>query len=454
MIQQFRVRLVVQRDNTTKEKYYPTVLTATTSYEYPFAVPTATIVIWTNTKTSTSGYISPARIPDIVTLQVCTKMNPKESTVWENIFEGRIRDIETTYDTQNGNTMTLFCVGHISALTTNLILHDYTWSNDVNATTIIQSILTGENPSGTYINPVYNASYTASGVVINTYNAPMLQKYVSDVCADLEKLSNYSYYFSVRNLYDANSNLSACYLRWQPLPSKPTTKYAVIEGTQRFISADFKSSAEELWNSIRITGDTITTSTADLNTGDVTNSDDQYIGGAYSSSSEAKYGYRAKILDANSLESNNICSTIAQSLVVRFRNPITSGTAVILGTPQARIGDLVRVKIPSLEINGRVVNRNYHVYKVQHDIDATKFETTLDFTKVKKTPEDYLASLNQQNRQNNMNSVEATDTSENEMDGSAAYDVTSDTSDEGDSGYTDTSTWSDNTDTSVDDSGN
>lgn len=450
MIQLFNMRLVVQSDSRTKEKYYPKVLTATTAYEYPFSVPTATIEIWTNTEESTDGYVSPVKIPDIVRLQVSTKYHVNEPTVWEDIFEGRIRDIESTYDTTNGNTTTLFCVGHISTQSTNLLYNDYTWTNAVDAATIIHDVVLGElNVYDTFIDATYNAAFTATGISISSYNAPANQKFVTDVFTDLEKLSNYSYYFSTRTIYDSNNNLSLCNIRWQPLPNKPTTKYAVIQGSQRFISADFKSSAEELFNMIRISGDTITTTS----TTDTSTTETQYIGGAESSASIQQYGYHAKVTDVASLESNNACAQIAASLVVRFRNPIVSGQAVILGTPQAKLGDLVRVKIPSLEINGNWIDRNYHVYKVQHDIDATKFETTLDFTKVKKTPEDYIASLNQQSRINNMNSVNSADVSDPNQDGSAQTLATSDTSDNGDSGYTDTSTWSDNTDTSMTDSG-
>ena len=81
MIQLFNMRLVVQSDSRTKEKYYPKVLTATTAYEYPFSVPTATIEIWTNTEESTDGYVSPVKIPDIVRLQVSTKYHVNEPTV-------------------------------------------------------------------------------------------------------------------------------------------------------------------------------------------------------------------------------------------------------------------------------------------------------------------------------------------------------------------------------------
>ena len=457
MIQIFDTRLIIQRDNKTKEKYYPRVLTASVTYEYPFTVPTATIEIWTNKQSSTSGYISPVRIPDIVRLQVSTKQNPKEKQVWETIFEGRIRDIESTFDTQNGNTTVLFCLGHIQSQALNLIGSDHSYASTTDAKTIIHDILTTETYSTTtYMQAVYNDSFTATGCNIKSYNAPANKRMVADIFQDLEKLSNFKYYFSMKNLYDANDNLAACYIRWQPFPTKPTSKYAVIEGSQRLISVDFKSSAEELWNYIQIFGDTQESVDTTSSSSDEPVDSTQYTGGAYSSVSINTYGARQKALDVNSLESNNNCTRIAEKLVERFRYPIVSGSATILGTPQARLGDLIRVKVPSLEINGKYVDRNYHVWKVQHDIDKDKFETSLDFTKVKKTPEDFIAVMQQDARKENMNDITTSDTTASgtdEDDGVYTADALNDTSDEGDSGYTDTSLWSDNTDTTTEDYG-
>lgn len=92
MIQIIETRLVVQRNNITKDKYYPKVPTATTSYENPFAIPNATIEIVTNTEEIISGYVSPVHVDDIVRLQVSTKLNPKEK---KNSVGGYIRGQST-----------------------------------------------------------------------------------------------------------------------------------------------------------------------------------------------------------------------------------------------------------------------------------------------------------------------------------------------------------------------
>jgi S-adenosylmethionine synthetase len=86
------------------------------------------------------------------------------------------------------------------------------------------------------------------------------------------------------------------------------------------------------------------------------------------------------------------------------------------------------------------------VYKVEHRIDSSSYTTALDFTKVKKKPEDYIADFAKQARVAENNSVTTASNTTADQDGSAEYNTTSDTSDEGDSGYTDTSTYEDNTD--------
>jgi hypothetical protein len=433
MLQMVETRLVVQRDNTTKDKYYPKVVSATAESSYPFSIPTATIDIITNIEGSTAGYISPVRVDDIVRLQVSTKMNPKEKTVWEDIFEGRVRDITSSFEDRN--TSSLFCVGHIGETAYKIIDQSASWTSD-DAGPIIQETLDLFIERLTYL-----SGFIESGAIIDYMNEEANQKYVADLFGDIEKLTKLHYYFSVVPTYDTNGNLSACYIRWKHFPTKMTNKYAVIEGTERYLGAEFKSSAEELWNFFRVCGETVEATDYEA--------EFQYTGAAKSSISIAKYSKRCKVLSVSGITSNYMCANIAASMVQRFKNPIVSGTATILGTPRAKIGDLVHVKIPSLEVNGAYVDRNYHVYKVEHSIDSSGFTTTLDFTKVKKTPEDYIADFQKQNRLNNSADVntDAATSSSSDQDG---VTETSDTSDYGDTGYTDTSTWEDNIDYSED----
>lgn len=435
MLQIVETRLVVQRDNASKDKYYPKVVSFDTQEAAPFSIPTATIEIITNAQQGTAGYISPVRVDDIIRLQVSTKMNPKEKTVWEDIFEGRVRDITSPYSDKN--TSTLFCTGHMGEASTQIVWYDVDFTSVHTVSGLVFKICY-EAPALLF-RLVYDATFFDSGEYIDYYNCSAYQKYVSDILADLEKLAKYHYFFSVFCTYDANGNLYRPYLRWRHYPTKMTNKYAVIEGSERLLSAEFKSSAEELWNFIRVSGETVTDSQANLNTGDVTNTDTQYTGAAKSSLSQAKYGKRGKALTVTGIKSNMLCAKIAASMVTRFKNPIVSGQVKLIGTAKARLGDLVKVKLPSLEINGAYVNKNYHVYKVGHHLDESGYTTTLDFTKIKKTPEDYIADFAKQQRQTAANDV-TTDEGEATTDMDSDTE-TSDTSDYGDSGYTDTDTW-------------
>jgi hypothetical protein len=441
MIQLVQTKLTVQRDNVTKDKYYPKITSATVTYQYPFSVPTATIGIITNTEEATDGYISPVRVDDIIRLQVSVKHNPREKTVWETIFEGRVRDIKSTFNTKNDSK--LFCTGHLAEAGSALCDLDLTYE-DKDAAYIIDQFAFAAPPFLFRIGR--DLALLENGAMIDYFNVSANQRYMSDVFQDLEKLAKYHYYVSCVCVYDIYGNLVAPYLRWRHFPTKLTNKYSVVEGTSRLISAEFKSSADELWNYIRVCGETVDNGEADLDTGEVTNTPTQYTGSASSLASRNKYGLRGKVITVTGIETNYMCANIAAAMVVKFRNPIISGSAKIVGTPSARIGDLVRVKIPSLEINGAYINKNYHVYKVTHTISNKGYTTSLDFTKVKKSPSDYIADYAKQARQAANNDVVTDSNTSADQDGSAEYNVTSDTSDEGDSGYTDTSTYEDNTD--------
>jgi hypothetical protein len=437
MLQIIETKLVIQRDNVTKDKYYPKVINATTSYQYPFSIPTATIEIITNMNNATDGYVSPVRVDDIVTLSVSTKTNPKEKTVWEKIFEGRVRDISSPYG--NKNTSTLFCLGHIGESGKALCDLDLEYTSK-DASYIIDQVCF-ENPPWLF-RVARDINLLESGATIDYFSISANQRYVSDVFQDLEKLAKHHYYFSIVCKYDTLGNLVAPYLRWRHFPEKMTNKYAIIEGSERLLSAEFKSSADELWNYVRVCGENV--QTADTGTGDI--ADDQYTGAAKSSASITKYGHCSKVITVTGIESDYMCANIAKFMVVKFRNPIVSGQAVIMGTPSVRLGDLVHVKLKSLEINGSPIDKNYHVYKVEHRIDGKSFTTSLDFTKIKKKPEDYIADFAKQSRVAENNNVATSENTSTEMDGSADYNTTSDTSEEGDTGYTDTSTYEDNID--------
>lgn len=128
----------------------------------------------------------------------------------------------------------------------------------------------------------FNASFAELGATVASINETGFQKYVSDCFTDVEQMTKYHYYFSAVSVYDANDNFVTSYIRWRHFSILMTNKYAVIEGTQRLLSAEFKSIAEEFLNYFYMTGDTDSRTST------------QYCGLAKSSTSIAQHRYCCK----------------------------------------------------------------------------------------------------------------------------------------------------------------
>jgi len=591
------VRLIVEKaynynsSVNNQDQYFPKVLSASVVYQYPLSVPNATIEIVTNTNISTCAYTSPVRFDDLVRLQVSTKMRASEKTVWETIFDGRVRDISSQFASKN--TTTLFCVGHINYAATNIMDNGFgtlpgtsesvtsadgsyswctlqTWGTEptgiynrnnyhrntstgtylpLTVSMVFQTLweiylkyllqiparpwasyqtkginpaahaqysstetlaynygitywgflpdritkrtiqsITGSNhtsfemlnatlgyypahrldfnasyiDSGSYIIPMpndnskvgakrknWNAAlsstiatvgnaeaeiYDAStALAISSISASPWQNYVFDVLAQLEQICNYQYYISVVPLYSSNNKFVTAFLRWQHFPNLMTNKYAAIEGTERLLGTAFSSKGDQVYNYFFITGagsgtqtssngGTPETSTSWSTTGNnsaysqytnygstTANSNNQnqpsFCGLAQDSDYIMRYGYRCKVLSIPGIYDFATATSIAQYMVTKFRDPEISGSVTLQGTPQAKIGDLVHVKVPSIEINGIQINKLYHVYKIQHTLNGKSFTTDLELTRLKMKPEDYIAAISQQLRFNNMMTI-------------------------------------------------
>jgi hypothetical protein len=260
MLREVGVRAVIQRNNATRDKYYPAVVSASTTHSYPFSVPSATIEIVTNTNSKTSGYTSPFKVDDIIRLQVYTKMNTNEKTVWEELFSGRIRSIKGTYGSKN--TTEIFAVGHLEEAEWSLIEEDYTYSSNIDATDILNRLYnvakTTDSPAMTGYKRVitFDHAYALDGIKIPEYSTKKDQTHVSDVFSEIEKISGSDWYIDCFPVYDIDQNLADIFLTWSPFPSTPTENYKIIEGTERFIECDFESSIEELVTFYKVSGDT------------------------------------------------------------------------------------------------------------------------------------------------------------------------------------------------------
>lgn len=369
MLRWVQTRLVIEKP-TTHEKYYPTVISATTQKSYPFSISYADIEIASNIIGSTSSYISQFRFDDIVRLQVSVKMNPNEKTVWQDIFEGRIVNMNCEYS--QSNNVKIYCYGHEAIAETSLITGTHTYTSSTDAKTIL-SVL-----APLYVTRLtYSSAYADSSQLFPTYNASPNQTYMSDLFSDMEKIASYTWAIKTIPTYTSGGNLSTVYIQWKAFPSAVTDKYKVIEGTQRLLSADFSVEGKGVRTCYIVNGDTPSGGT-------------QYTGSDEDTALSTLYGKRSDVDTQNWVKSNDLCDSIATGILAEIKTPEISGQVELLGTAEADIGDLVYCKIPSIDLNGSYVTGNFVVHRVQHKITENEFTTTLDFEKTRKTAYDYV----------------------------------------------------------------
>lgn len=402
------VRLVVEK-STTHDKFYPRVISASTQCSYPFSVSTADIEVISNLAPKTSGYAAPLHFDDIVRLQVSVKNYRTEHTVWQDIFHGRIMEMSSDFG-NNSNKLKLFCVGHEFELSKDLIAENKAYTSSTDAKTLLSYF------SKYYSRLTYSDSLTSTGVIFPTYDTTLDQNFLDTLVSDMEKQSGYDYMFTTKPVYNSSQSLSAVYSVWKPLSSTVTSSYRAVEGTQRLVEANFSSNGEDVVTYQKVYGATPETATvtgttaAKPFTGTVSGSTcsgttqsttvtgtastpAQYKGAYYDPTLEAQIGRRSAVDTYTWIQSNSLCTTIAQGLQTGAGVPVISGQVKLIGTPQAQLGDLVYVKLPSLEVNGESVIGNFTVYRVSHEISKDNFNTTLDLGSIKKTAEDYIVEV-------------------------------------------------------------
>jgi len=363
MLRWIKTRLVVEKPSS-HDKYYPTILRATTQKSYPFSVSYAEIEVAANVVGSTAGYISQFRFDDIVRLQVSIKMNPNEYTVWQDIFQGRIMDMYSEFG-NNSNNVKLYCQGHEVEATTAIIGETYAFATPTDVRTVIDYY-------ETYLSRLtYSADYADSGISFPTYDSTANQTYMSDLFSDAEKVSGYTYAIKAIPTY-SGGNLSTIYIGWNELSDTVSDKYKIIEGTSRVLDADFSVEGSSVRTAYRVIGDSC-------------------AGYDYDSTLSTLYGLRTEVDNESWVKSEDLADAIAGGILADIKTPEVSGHVVIIGTPEADIGDLVYCKLPSIELNGSSVDGNYTVYRVEHNITDNEFTTTLDLGKIRKTAYDYYA---------------------------------------------------------------
>jgi hypothetical protein len=366
-------RLKVQR-NKGKDIYYIPVINGSTSHELPFSSPVADFEVLSMDSAGITDYIAPIRFDDIVTLETSIRFNEEERKVWERLFEGRL----LTHDSQFGvqNTAKLNCVGHADETRYTLIETAHNWTNsDIMA---IFVVLYQENLTRLIGNEelIMSGYYNTITKNLTTYNLKANQKTFKDFLLDLEKITGYTWYCSVSPQYNPDGTLKEpVIINVLPLPTTPTTKYKIIEGTPRFISASFSAQGENVY-------------TRAIELGQTTAAGVQFNGWAENVTASAKYGKRFFTETDTGFSSNQMCADFAAGIVENFSEPKISGQVVLLLTPEAKIGDYVETRIKSITLNGSPINYYLTVHKVAHNIEECT--TTLDVGFKIDDPDKYL----------------------------------------------------------------
>ena len=200
--------------------------------------------------------------------------------------------------------------------------------------------------------PIMDGLSDAGTTTLSSYNINANSKYVGDIVRDLESLNFYTHRFRQYIEY-TDEAVAAIYGYFQKLPSSARSGTGVIEGSRRFISAQFSKDSSTVYNSITVYGA------------------DSYVGTATSGAAD-----KQKVVKDNTLETTALCEAAA-ALLARYEDISVQGSAVILGDPFVMPGDLMPCYLPSLYINGAIINADYRVSRVSHSISASGWTTSL-----------------------------------------------------------------------------
>jgi len=376
-------KVIIQRDDVEKDKYYPKLISAYTNSTFPWSCPTATIEVNTNISTGTAGYMSPVRVDDIIRLQANVRTTSDEKSVWQDIFEGRIMKIESRFGRDNPTT--LYCRGHGEELLYRAVTTDYSASSTTTGsmldtmTTDYLSRLTDASPS---------LIDTAGSTSIADYNIQLDTKYIVDVVRQFESLESYGYILSVVPEYDSSDNLSAAYVSWQAVPSTASDQVQIREGTPRLIDATFSYSIEQLVEDVTVYGASGTPQKA-----------------GNSADGSPAYGTRYHVETDLTLATDQLCSDLADAIRAQY-DGMDMGNAKILGDPNIKVGDLIYCRIPSIELNGSTIDGNYRCRRVSHQISTENWFTYVDLGELDISTWDFIAGFQVKSRLENANAID------------------------------------------------
>ena len=380
-------RVIVQRDNIEKDKYYPTFISGSTEATFPWASPTARITVVTNKTSSETANTSPIRKGDLIRVQANRTRVSTERAVWQDIYEGRIDAISSSYG--DSSRTVLLCRGHDEETLYRGITADYAATSKTTGT-ILSELQTAYLSRITDASPSLIDATNSSSVA--SFNVKGKTKYYSDVIREMERIEGYSYIYSVVPVYDADGNISEVNGSWQPVQASVTDKMNVIEGNG-LIAASFETGLGTLVNDVTQFG---------------AQGAPQKVGTASNAGSKTSYNTRHHFAVDTTISTDAMCTILAEGILDQSVDASNSprGQVTIKGDPNVVPGMLVYIKIPSLELEGAAIDGNYRVRRVSHNINLNGWVTTLDVGDLILTDGEILADLYTKNRINNANMVE------------------------------------------------
>jgi hypothetical protein len=199
-------------------------------------------------------------------------------------------------------------------------------------------------------------------------------------------------------------NLAASNIEFRALPTVPTQKYAIIQGSPGLLSANFTITGDNLYNEILYHGASGVAG-----------------GSAVDDPSVAKYNLRTFVGSDTSLATPETLGDFVLGVLPYTKGLRVTGTATIQGTAEPQIGDYVHIKIGSIDINASsfsidsqtgsvsvntwdtIVNSAFldaymHVVKVSDNYSQDNDNITIQFGRVEKGPSDYISEFVNNNR--------------------------------------------------------
>jgi len=381
MSQLIGFRLIIQRNDAQKNKYYVGIIGGSITHTYPFSVATASLIIQSTAGGNTQEYLAPISIDDIVRVQVNVKRRASEPDVWQDMFEGRIRNVENSFSAA-GNVMKIGCTGHGNPLTYTYFNSDQTFTNQTTGY-IVNSMLS-LLPRFTDASP--SLIDQTGSTILTEYTVAADGKTLSEIIKELEETELDGYAFRLKAVYDSDGNLYEVQPVWEAI-GELNESSAVVENGRNLTNSSFKVE-DRMINKVVVYG----------------GGDPQVSAIAQDTALQATYDVRQQTFVDTSITTATSAQELADAILSRWKNPVITGTVTITGNPNVRPGDKVHCEILSISLQGENIDDDFIVRKVVHNI-GDKFTTTLTLGELDIDPSELLSMLLIRNKRNNLNGI-------------------------------------------------